>query len=88
MDKDVPRIGGLTWKEIVEQIETKTTVDVWPVAGASLGYRSRSASYDAAAKGRIKTVAGQGRKKPVPTPWLRQVLGLNMRRQRRHNMNG
>jgi hypothetical protein len=82
MHKDLPRIGGLTWKEIVDAIQTRTTVEVWPVAGPALGYRSKSAAYDAAAKGLIRVIE-QGRKKPVPTSWLRQVLGLKKRRRQR-----
>ena len=85
MDKDVPRIGGLTWKQIVDAIQTRPTVEVWPIAGPALGYRSKSAAYDAARKGFIR-VLEQGRKRPVPTPWLRQVLGLDAgRRQRRRS---
>ena len=88
MDKDVPRIGGLTWKQIVDAIQTRPTVEVWPVAGPALGYRSKSAAYDAARKGLIRTIP-QGRKCPVPTQWLRHVLGLNAgRRQRRRKKLG
>src|SRR5262245_52271627 len=82
MDNGPTRIGGLTWKQIIEAIETRTTVDVWPIAGPALGYRSKSASYDAAAKGWIKVIE-LGRRKPVPTSWLRQVLGLGKRRRQR-----
>src|SRR5262245_43733288 len=76
------RFGGLTWKEILEAIQTRPTVEVWPYAGPALGYRSKTASYDAARKKFIKTVP-QGRKCPVPTPWLRQVLGLDEAHRRR-----
>jgi hypothetical protein len=82
MDKDVPRIGGLTWKQIVTAIQTRPTVEVWPIAGPALGYRSKSAAYDAAAKGLIRTIP-QGRKCPVPSQWLRDVLGLNAGRRPR-----
>jgi hypothetical protein len=88
MDKGTTpvRVGGLTWKEIIHAIETRPTVEVWPYAGPALGYMSKSASYDAARKGLIR-VLEQGRKRPVPTPWLRRVLGLNpRRRQRRRKM--
>jgi hypothetical protein len=87
VDKELPaRIGGLTWKEIVHAIETRPTVEVWPIAGPALGYRSKTASYDAARKGLIQVIE-MGRKRPVPTPWLRRVLGLNPRqRQRRRRM--
>jgi hypothetical protein len=85
MDKEeltTARFGGLTWKEIIDAILTRPTVEVWPFAGPPLGYRSKSASYDAARKGLIRTIE-MGRKRPVPTPWLRQVLGLQTQRQRR-----
>jgi hypothetical protein len=84
MDKETaPRIAaGLTWKEIMHAIETRPTVEVWPIAGPALGYRSKSASYDAARKGLIPVIE-MGRKRPVPTPWLRRVLGLPPQRRYR-----
>jgi hypothetical protein len=87
MDKVITpgRIAGLTWKEIVTAIETKPTVEVWPYAGPALGYTSKSAAYDAARKGLIRVIP-QGRKRPVPTSWLRRVLGLKSRRQRRRRV--
>jgi hypothetical protein len=75
------RFDGLTWMEIIKAIQTRPTVEVWPYAGPTLGYRSKSAAYDAARKGFIKTIP-QGRKMPVPTPWLRGVLGLGGARRR------
>jgi hypothetical protein len=75
------RFGGLTWAQIIRAIQTRPTVEVWPYAGPTLGYRSKTASYDAARKGFIRTIP-QGRKCPVPTPWLRQVLGLDGTRRR------
>jgi hypothetical protein len=74
-----PRIGGLTWKQIVHAIETRPTVEVWPIAGPALGYMSKSAAYDAARNGLIRVIK-IGRKRPVPTRWLRQVLGLHRRK--------
>jgi hypothetical protein len=86
MDKEqlaAARFDGLTWKQIIEAIQTRPTVEVWPYAGVSLGYRSKSSAYDAARKGLIRTIP-QGRKMPVPTRWLRHVLGLDEgRRQHR-----
>jgi hypothetical protein len=82
MDKDVPRIGGLTWKEIVDQIQTRPTVEVWPVARPALGYMSKSSAYAAAQKGFIPTLR-HGRKRPVPTLLLRQMLGLSGPRKSR-----
>jgi hypothetical protein len=43
---------------------------------------SKTAAYDAARKGLIPVIE-QGRKKPVPTAWLRQVLGLKQRKARK-----
>jgi hypothetical protein len=83
MDQDItPRIAGLTWKEIMHAIQTRPTVEVWPFAGPALGYKSKSAAYDAARKGLIRVIE-QGRKRPVPTPWLRHVLGLETPQRRR-----
>jgi hypothetical protein len=61
--------------EIRRQIMTKLAVDLWPTTGKALGL-GRSATYDAAREGKIKTI-DVGHKKPVPTAWLRQVLGLD-----------
>ena len=54
-------------------------VPLWPDAGEALGYRSRSATYDAASKGFIQTVTLGRKLKKVSTVWLNQVLagGLN-----------
>ena len=73
-------VAGLTWKQIVEAIETLPTVPIWPIAGPALGYHSKSAAYGAARRGLIKVIA-QGRKRPVPSSWLRIVLGLKARRR-------
>jgi hypothetical protein len=88
MEKGITaRIGGLTWKEIMHAIETRPTVEVWPIAGPALGYMSKSAAYDAARKGLIRCIE-IGRKRPVPTPWLRHVLGLDARRRSRRHKAG
>jgi hypothetical protein len=76
------RFAGLTYKQIIHAIETRPTVEVWPIAGPALGYQSKSASYEAARKGRIRVIE-MGRKRPVPTSWLRHVLGLGARRSQR-----
>jgi hypothetical protein len=62
-------------RKIRRDIMTKLTVDLWPTAGKALGI-GRSAAYEAARTGKIKTI-NVGHKKPVPTAWLRQVLGLD-----------
>jgi hypothetical protein len=61
-------------EEIKRQILTKLTVPPWPTTGRALNL-GRSATYDAIARGEIPTIA-IGRKRPVPTAWLRQKLGL------------
>jgi hypothetical protein len=83
-DEDMVSTGGtgLTWKQIVDAIMTKPSVSIWPVAGLALGYKSKSAAYSAARLGYIKVIE-QGRKRPVPTQWLRGVLGLKTRRRPR-----
>jgi len=85
MDKEeltTARFDGLMWKEIIDAILTRPTVEVWPFAGPPLGYRSKSAAYDAARKGLIRVIE-MGRKRPVPTRWLRHVLGLDIATRRR-----
>lgn len=49
------------------------TCDV-PTAGKALGL-ARNASYEASARGEIKTLTF-GRKRRVPTQWLREVLSI------------
>jgi hypothetical protein len=53
------------------------TVPVWPIAGQALGFRTKSAAFAAARRGAIRTIEGMGRKRPVPTAWLRRVLCLD-----------
>jgi hypothetical protein len=77
--KNPKRFEGLSWQQIMHAIKTRPTVPVWPVAGPALGYFSKTASYEAARDGRIRTI-DQGRKKPVPTSWLRQVLGMKKKK--------
>lgn len=60
--------------EIREAILTRLTVPLWPHAGRAVG-SSRNATYDSARRGDIPTL-DISRKKPVPTSWLRQKLGL------------
>ena len=55
--------------------EDRPTVPVWPDAGEALGL-SRSASYDAAARGDIPTIR-LGRRIVVPTAALRRMLQLD-----------
>jgi hypothetical protein len=62
---------------ILRRIQTELTVDVWPDSGKALGFKTKGASYAAARRGDIKTVEGQGRRRKVPTAWLRRVLCLD-----------
>ena len=56
-------------------IMTKLTVPIWPTAARALGM-GRSAAYGAAKRGDILTL-DMGRKRPVPTSWLKRKLGLD-----------
>ena len=49
---------------------------LWPEVGQNILGLSRGATYDAAARGDIKTVR-LGRLKRVPSVWLQSKLGLN-----------
>lgn len=69
--------------DVRNAILTELTVPIWPTAGQALGFHTRSAAYAAAKRGAIKTIEGMGRKKPVSTAWLRQVLGLDQPAPRR-----
>jgi hypothetical protein len=64
----------VTSADILRAIQSQLTVNVWPIAGKALGYRTKSAAYAAVKRGDIKVLADQGRRKPVPTLWLRKVL--------------
>ena len=57
----------------LEEILAKPTTTV-PLAGKAIGL-SRNASYEAAHRGEIPTLQF-GRRKVVPTVWLRQILRL------------
>jgi hypothetical protein len=62
-------------KKILHDIMTRPTVPLWPHAGWALGI-GRNLTYDGARTGQIETVA-VGRRRPVPTSFLRRKLGLN-----------
>jgi len=64
-------------QQILDAIRSRLTVEIWPVAGRALGYRTKGAAYAAEKRGAIRTVEGQGRRKQVPTAWLRRVLYLD-----------
>jgi hypothetical protein len=61
-------------RKIRRDIMTKLTVPLWPTAGKALGL-SRSSTYEGARNGEIETIE-IGRRKPVPTAFLRKKLGL------------
>jgi hypothetical protein len=64
-----------TTNEVRELLDSRPLLPLWPEVGGILGL-CRNATYDAAARGDIKTVQF-GRLKRVPTAWLRQKLGLD-----------
>jgi hypothetical protein len=59
-----------TW---LQEMLSKPTTTV-PLAGKAIGL-SRNAAYEAAHRGEIPTLQF-GRRKVVPTSWLRQILRL------------
>jgi hypothetical protein len=62
-------------KKIRRDIMTKLTVPLWPTTGHALGI-GRNATYEGARTGEIETIA-IGRKRPVPTSFLRRKLGID-----------
>ena len=60
---------------LVPQAEDQPTLRIWPETGRALGL-SRSATYDAAARGDIPTLH-IGRRLLVPTAALRAMLRLD-----------
>jgi hypothetical protein len=64
-------------KEARKLLESNAVLRLWPEVGSILGL-SRGATYDAAARGDIKTV-DMGRLKKVPSAWLRRKLELDER---------
>jgi hypothetical protein len=70
----------MTDEEIRREILTKLAVPLWPITGRALGL-GQHAAKEAADRGAIPTVKGMGRKQPVPTSWLRHVLGLTEREE-------
>jgi hypothetical protein len=61
--------------EIRQEILTKLTVKLWPVAGRALGL-GKSSSYEGVKSGAIPTIGVNG-KHMVPTAFLRRKLGLD-----------
>jgi hypothetical protein len=50
-------------------------VPLWPTAGRALGL-GRNSTFQGAKNGEIETIA-VGRRRPVPTAFLRRKLGLD-----------
>jgi hypothetical protein len=61
-------------RRIRRALMTKLTVPLWPTAGKALGL-GRNTTYEGARRGEIETVE-VGRRRPVPTAFLRRKLGL------------
>jgi hypothetical protein len=61
--------------EIRRLLTENAVLPLWPQTGKILKL-SRGATYAAAERGDVKTIAF-GRLKRVPTAWLRQKLGLD-----------
>jgi hypothetical protein len=61
--------------EVRELLDSRPLLPLWPETGTILGL-CRNATYDAAARGDIKTIQ-LGRLKRVPSTWLKAKLGLD-----------
>ena len=64
----------MTLNEVRKLCDEKAHVPLWPDAGTALGL-GRWSSYEQAKQGKIETI-GIGRRKRVPTSWLRKKLGI------------
>jgi hypothetical protein len=62
--------------EVRKLLDGRALLPLWPETGKNILGLSRGATYDAAARGDIKTIQ-LGRLKRVPTAWLKQKLGLD-----------
>jgi hypothetical protein len=65
----------LSTDEVRELLDSRPLLPLWPDTGTILGL-CRNATYDAAARGEIRTIK-LGRLKRVPTSWLKAKLGLD-----------
>jgi hypothetical protein len=68
-------MAAIDHRKIRREIMTKLTVPLWPTAGKALGL-GRNSTFEGARKGEIETIA-VGRRRPVPTAFLRRKLGLD-----------
>jgi hypothetical protein len=93
MHVNIRAYGGimLTDQDILEAIRTRLAVDLWPTAGQALDYQTPGAAYAAARRGAIRVIDDDGRRKRVPTAWLKRVLCLDeetaLQRPRRRKRN-
>jgi hypothetical protein len=60
-------------KQSEDDIEVQL-LPIWPHAGKALGYRTRSAAYDAVARGDIRTVKLGKKILRVPKRWLDRMV--------------
>ena len=68
-------IQGAWMDKFAKLLNENAVLPLWPEAGQVLGLR-RGTTYAAARSGDIRTIR-IGRLLKVPTPWLRQKLGLD-----------
>jgi len=62
--------------EVRRLLESRALLPLWPEVGKNILGLSRGATYEAAARGDIKTVR-LGRLKRVPSAWLKAKLVLD-----------
>jgi hypothetical protein len=62
--------------EVRRLLESRALLPLWPEVGKDILGLSRGATYEAAARGDIKTVR-LGRLKRVPSAWLKAKLVLD-----------
>jgi hypothetical protein len=62
--------------EVSKLLKSRALLPLWPEVGRNIFGLSRGATYDAAARGDIKTIR-LGRLKRVPSVWLKSKLGLD-----------
>jgi len=70
------RLSMASTNEVKKLLDSRALLPLWPETGRDILGLSRGATYDAAARGDIKTVR-LGRLKRVPSAWLKARLGLD-----------
>jgi hypothetical protein len=66
----------MTTDEVKKLLNSRALLPLWPETGRDILGMSRGGTYDAAARGDIKTIR-LGRLKRVPSAWLKAMLGLD-----------